>query len=133
MVLYPEQILLDYEICQNAYDLLHGFDWDEAGMALDVIAKVGPGSHFLREKHTRQHIRDFRLSRLVRQKDPEGRPRDPREVALEQFRQVAADHHPRPLPENVLAELDRILDAAERQAERLAGEAAGPRRVTPKA
>jgi trimethylamine--corrinoid protein Co-methyltransferase len=127
MVLYPEQVLLDYEICHNAYELLHGFDWDEAGMALDVIAKVGPGSHFLREKHTRQHIRDFRLSRLVRQKGQDGSPRDPREAALEQFRQIAADHHPQPLPEDVLAELDRILDAAERQAQRLAGDAASPR------
>ncbi|MCL7454253.1 MAG: trimethylamine methyltransferase family protein [Anaerolineae bacterium] len=126
MVLYPEQVLLDYEICQNAYDLLRGFDWDEADMALDVIAKVGPGSHFLREKHTRQHIRDFRLSRLVRQKGQDGGLRDPRQVALEQFRQIAADHHPRPLPENVLVEWDRILDAAERQAERMAGGGASP-------
>ena len=127
MVLYPEQLLLDYEICLNVYDLLRGFGWDEADMALDVIAKVGPGNHFLRERHTRQHIRDFRLSPLVRQKGQDGGLRDPRQVALEQFRHIAADHHPRPLPENVLVELDRILDAAERQAERVAGKAVSPR------
>lgn len=127
MLLYPEQLLLDHDICQNAYDLLHGFDWDESDMALGVIAKVGPGSHFLREKHTRQHIRDFRLSRLVRQKGQDGALRDPREVALERFRQIAEEHHPRPLPEDVLAELDRILHAAERQAERMAAEGPSPR------
>ncbi|MGC9333963.1 MAG: trimethylamine methyltransferase family protein [Anaerolineae bacterium] len=124
MVLNPEQILLDYEICENAYDLLCGFSWDESDMALDVIANVGPGGHFLRERHTRQHIRDFRLSRLVRQKAHDGGLRDPREVALERFRQIAANHRPRPLPQEVLAELDRILDAADGQAERMAGKSA---------
>jgi trimethylamine:corrinoid methyltransferase-like protein len=119
MVLYPEQVLLDYEICQNAYDLLHGFEFDEADMALDVIATVGPRSHFLRQRHTRHRIRDFRLSRLLRQKGPDGNWRDPREVALEEFKRIEETHHPQPLPKAVLAELERILAAAEREAERI--------------
>ncbi len=119
MVLYPEQVILDHEICQNAYDLLHGFDFDETDMALDVIAAVGPRSHFLRQKHTRQRIRDFRLSPLLRQKGPDGKWRDPREVALEAFKRLSESHRPQPLPGNVLAELDRILAAADRKAERI--------------
>jgi trimethylamine--corrinoid protein Co-methyltransferase len=126
MILYPEQIILDYEVCQDAYDLFHGFHFDEADMALDVIAQVGPGSHFLRQKHTRQRIRDFRLSRLLRQRGSgEGWPsgagdwREPREVALEEFKRLSETHHPRPLPDQMLAELDRILAAAEREAERM--------------
>ena len=117
MVLHPEQVILDCEICQNAYDLLHGFEFDEAGMALDVIRDVGPRGHFLAQKHTRKRIRDLRLSRLLRQKGPDGDLRDPREVALEEFRRIDEAHHPRPLPAEVLAELDRILVAAEREAE----------------
>jgi len=119
MVLYPEQIILDYEICQNAFDMLHGFEFDEADMALDVIAAVGPRSHYLRQRHTRKHIRDFRLSRLLRQKGPDGTWRDPRAVALEEFKRISQTHRPRPLPPEVLAELDRILTAAEREAERI--------------
>ena len=64
MILYPEHMILQHEACQYAYDLLHGFKFDEADMALDVIADVGPRSHFLRQKHTRKHIRDFRLPLL---------------------------------------------------------------------
>jgi len=118
MILCPEHMILQHEACQNAYDLLHGFEFDEADMALDVIAKVGPRSHFLAQKHTRKHIRDFRLPSLERE-DSEGNPRDPQEVALEEFRRLNETHHPRPLPDEVLAELDRILAAAEREAEQI--------------
>jgi len=118
MILYPEQMILDYEICKFAYDVLHGFEFDEADMALNVIKDVGPRSHFLTQKHTRKHIRDFRLSPLLRQKDSDGNPRDPREVALEEFKRLDETHHPQPLPREALAELDRILAAAEREPEK---------------
>jgi trimethylamine--corrinoid protein Co-methyltransferase len=120
MVLHPEQLILDHEICWNAYDLLGGVEFDEADMALDVIGEVGPRGHFLAQRHTRKHIRDFRLSRLVRQKGADGELRDPRDVALEEFRRLDETHHPHPLPPEVLVELDRILSAAEREAERIA-------------
>jgi trimethylamine--corrinoid protein Co-methyltransferase len=119
MILYPEQMILDYEICRFAYDVLHGFEFDEADMALDVIKDVGPRGHFLAQKHTRKHIRDFRLSPLLRQKGADGNLRDPREVALEEFKRLDEAHRPRPLPREALAELDRILAAAEREAERI--------------
>ncbi len=117
MILYPEQIILDHEVCQMAYDLLHGFEFNEADMALDVIKKVGPRSHFLAQKHTRKHIRDFKLSPLLGQKDSAGKDREPREVALEEFKRIHKTHRPQPLPKEVLAELDRILAAAEREVE----------------
>ena len=119
MILYPEQMILDYEICKFAYDVLHGFEFDEADMALDVIKDVGSRSHFLAQKHTRKRIRDFRLSPLLRQKDSEGNLRAPREVALEEFKRLDEAHHPQPLPREALAELDRILAAAEREADRI--------------
>jgi trimethylamine--corrinoid protein Co-methyltransferase len=117
MILYPEQMILDHEICEFAYEVLHGFEFDEADIALDVIKDVGPCGHFLTQKHTRQRTRDFRLSPLLRQKDSDGNMRDPREAALDEFRRVNNTHRPRPLPDQVLTELDRILAAAEREAE----------------
>jgi trimethylamine--corrinoid protein Co-methyltransferase len=121
MVLYPEQIILDHEICQTAYDQLRGFDFDEADMVLDVIKQVGPRGHFLMEDHTCQHIRDFRLSPMLGQKKTDGTLRDPREVALDEFKRIDATHQPEPLPKHVLIELDRILTAADREAERMVG------------
>jgi trimethylamine:corrinoid methyltransferase-like protein len=40
MILYPEKVILDHEICLNAYGKLNGFEFDEADMALDVIENV---------------------------------------------------------------------------------------------
>jgi len=119
MILYPEQILLEQETCLYAYELFKDFEFREQDMAMDVIKKVGPRGHYLREKHTRKHIRDFRLSPLLRKKDEEGNSIPPREIALEQFKQIYAAHQPEPLPDDVLKELDRILKAADREAEKL--------------
>ena len=119
MVLYPEQIILDQEIGNYTNDTYKEFQFNEKDMALDVIANVGPKGHFLREKHTREHIRDFRYSTITRQQDAEGKHRSPREVALEEFKHIYATHHPEPLPDNKQKELDRIIDAADREAEKI--------------
>jgi trimethylamine--corrinoid protein Co-methyltransferase len=118
MTLCPELMILQHEACQYAYELLHGFEFDEADMALDVVADVGPRGHFLRQKHTRKHIRDFRLPSLERE-DASGHLRDAQEFALEEFKRLNETHRPMPLPDEVLAELDGILEAADREAEQL--------------
>jgi hypothetical protein len=41
---------------------------------------------------------------------------------LEEFKHIEATHHPQPLPDEVLLELDRILEGAESEAERIFGE-----------
>jgi trimethylamine--corrinoid protein Co-methyltransferase len=119
MILYPEQIILEHETCINALEIFKTYEFDESGMALDVIAKVGPGSHYLREKHTREHVRDFRYSPLFRKTDEQGDARPPRDIALEVFKEIYAAHQPAPLPDSVLKELDQILAAADRTAEEL--------------
>jgi len=119
MILYPEKLILDHEICRNAYDVYQDFEFDKMDLALDVIANVGPKGHYLREKHTREHVRDFRYSSIMRQQDAEGKHRSPREVALEEFKHLYDTHHPEPLPENTQKELDRIIDAADREAEKI--------------
>jgi trimethylamine--corrinoid protein Co-methyltransferase len=118
MTLYPEQMILQHEACRYAYELLNGFTFNEEHMALDVTAEVGPRGHFLAQKHTSKHIRDFRLP-LLEQTNADGSRRDVQEIALEEFKRLHATHHPKPLPDEVLAELDRILAAAEREAERI--------------
>jgi hypothetical protein len=51
----------------------------------------------------------------LEQEDPDGNPRDAQEVALEEFKRLNETHHPKPLLQEVLAELYRILAAAERE------------------
>jgi trimethylamine--corrinoid protein Co-methyltransferase len=119
MLLYPEQIILDHEICLEIYQSYKKVEFDEADMALDVIKSVGPGSHFLREKHTRVHIRDFPLSPIVNEIYLADQRRPSREVALEEFNRINETHFPEPLPKEKLSELNRIMAAADKEAERL--------------
>jgi trimethylamine--corrinoid protein Co-methyltransferase len=119
MILYPEQIILEHETCLRALEIFKSYEFNENDMSLDVIAKVGPGGHYLREKHTRKHIRDFRYSPFLWSQDEKGESRTPREVALDEFNKIYDNHQPEPLPDRVLKELDKILAAADRTAKDL--------------
>ena len=119
MVIYPEQIMLDAEIAMNVYETYKTFEFKDLDINLDVIKKVGPQGHYLREKHTRTHMRDFHYSPFFHQQDQEGNPREPREIALEKFKELEKNHHPEPLPESSLKELDQILAAADKTALKL--------------
>jgi trimethylamine--corrinoid protein Co-methyltransferase len=119
MLLYPEQVILDHEVCQESYDYFSKYEFEVSDLALDVIADVGPGSHFLLQKHTREHIRDFRLSPIIHNRGPDGRALEPQKAALAEFNRIDQTHQPEPLPQEKLIELDRILAAAEREAEKI--------------
>jgi trimethylamine--corrinoid protein Co-methyltransferase len=119
MLLYPEQIILDHELCHEVYLSYRDLELDESDLALDVIKSVGPGLHFLREKHTREHIRDFTLGLLTVEIYQGDERRPSREVALEEFNKIYENHHPEPLPDEKLVELDRIIAAADKEAENL--------------
>ena len=119
MVLYPEQIILDSAIAMDVFDTYKKFEFKDFDVNLDVIKSVGPGSHFLREKHTRVHIRDFHYSPIFRQLDSDGNLREPREVAIEEFKKIYDTHQPEPLSAPAIKEMDKILAAADKTAETL--------------
>lgn len=121
MILYPEQLILDHENCLHAWELFQEFEFDPQDLALEVIADVGPASHYLLQKHTRKHMRDFRVPALLYNRDADGQRRDPRQAALEAYLEISSSHQPEPLPDFILQELDRILAAADREAQELAG------------
>ena len=116
MIIYPEQIMLDAEIAINVLETYKKFEFNELDMALDVIKDVGPQGHYLRQKHTRKHMRDFHYSPFFDQLDQEDNLRDFRVIALENFMELEKNHQPEPLPEPTLKELDRILAAADKKA-----------------
>ena len=116
MILYPEQIIFDSEIAMNVYDTYKAFEFKDLDVSLDVIKAVGPRGHYLRQKHTRKHIRDFHYSPIFHQQGTDGNLREPRDLAVEGFRRIYDTHHPEPLSDNVLKELDRILAVADQTA-----------------
>jgi hypothetical protein len=59
---------------------------------------------------------------LLRHCGLDGKQCDPREIALEQCKHIEVAHHPQPLSDKVLAELDHILETAESEAEKIFGD-----------
>lgn len=113
-LLYPEGLVLDSDIYHQVRINVAGLDLSPEQLALDVIAEVGPRGHFLRQTHTRDHIRELPLSELTTQPlERGGGYHDPIEVAQEKTEWILENHHPQPLEEAQRAELRRILQAAE--------------------
>ena len=96
-VLYPEEMLLDSDIYHRVRIEAAGLDTSREAMALDVIKAVGPRGHFLRQRHTRDHMRRRVFSDLTSQPDRQGGFRDPIEVAREKVDWILEHHHPQPL------------------------------------
>jgi trimethylamine--corrinoid protein Co-methyltransferase len=114
-LLSPEALVLDEEIYRIVQHETAGVDTSREALALDVIKTVGPRGHFLSQRHTRRHIRKLDFSDLIAQPQSGGGYRDPIEIAREKTDWILENHHPQPLADEQKAELDRILEAAERE------------------
>jgi trimethylamine--corrinoid protein Co-methyltransferase len=116
-LLVPEQIIFDDEIYHTHRILAAGLDISSQGLALDIISKVGPGGHFLAQKHTRRHLRDVWIPELTQPRPSlDGTPpQDIRTRARARLDQILLEHEPEPLDGAVQAELAAILSAAERE------------------
>lgn len=113
--LYPESLLLDNDIYQKARHYLMTMNINDETLALDTIDAVGPGGHYLAQKHTRKYMRESMKRGLSHQVGPDGKYRDPREYAIEQTRWILDNHHPEPVEAEKQKELERILAAADKE------------------
>jgi len=114
-LLYPEALILDTDLYNVARTALKGMEISPETLAVDVIAKVQPGGHFLGEKHTRKHMRAAMVRSNSQELDASGKYRDLVEVAREKVRWILENHHPEPPSADVQKEIDRILVAADRE------------------
>jgi trimethylamine--corrinoid protein Co-methyltransferase len=116
-LLVPEQIIFDDEIYHTHCILAEGADTSADGLALEVIAAVGPRGHFLAQKHTRRHMREIWIPGLTHPRPSlDGKPLpDIRRRAREELDRILVEHEPEPLEEAAQAELQSILDAAARE------------------
>jgi trimethylamine--corrinoid protein Co-methyltransferase len=115
-----EQMILDTEIDGIVRAMLRGIPTDDASLALDAIAEVGPGGDYLTVAHTRTAMRGLWQTRYLDRR-PYGQweqdPDRPHREALELARSLLRDHRPEPLDPALDAEFDRIIEAHGRTAE----------------
>jgi trimethylamine--corrinoid protein Co-methyltransferase len=114
-LLVPEQIIYDDEIYHTHRILAEGIDTGADQLALEVIETVGPGGHFLAQKHTRRTIRDIWLPELTHpapRMDGQSSAHV-RQRARATFERILAQHQPEPLPKDIKVELQKIMKVAE--------------------
>lgn len=116
-LLVPEQIIFDDEIYHMNRVVAEGVDTGLDGLALDVIAAVGPRGHFLAQKHTRRKVREIWIPELTHPRPPvdEQHLPDIRRRARAKLDRILEEHQPPPLEESVKAELQDILSSAEKE------------------
>ena len=110
-----EKLIIDNDICGMALRLLKEISFNDETLALDLISKVGPGGHFLSEKHTLKWFQteEFMPSTVI---DKISKPRwesmgakDTLKRAKEQVDKVLSEHHPKPLQQDTENELDSFI------------------------
>jgi trimethylamine--corrinoid protein Co-methyltransferase len=113
MVCSAEMLVMGNEVIGMAKRFIEGIRVDPETLARDVIEKVGPGGHFLQEKHTVRHMRDelWMPGLLTRQHrdvwQAEG-ARDMAQRVRERVQGLVEGHQVRPLPDEILAALESL-------------------------
>lgn len=107
-----DKLVMDNEIIGMAGRVLKGIEVNEDTMAVDLICDVGPGGHFIAERHTVDHMRTEFYEPLI--SDRADRPSweeagrlTATQVAQRKAREILETHQPPDLP----AEVDQALRA----------------------
>ena len=64
-VLSFEQLVIDNEIMRNARTAAAAQDTGPDSLAVEVVRAVGPGGHFLAQRHTLEHMREFPVANFA--------------------------------------------------------------------
>jgi trimethylamine--corrinoid protein Co-methyltransferase len=114
MAISFEQFILDNEIAKWTNRFLRGIDVNPETLALDVIKDVGPGGHFLEQRHTlnlfrEEHLISPLMSREYLLEWPASEAEDIVVQAREQVEEILASHHPPELDPEVKTSIQGIL------------------------
>ena len=111
-----DQVILDCEACEHARAYLRRFQLNDDSLALDLIHEVGPGGHFLGEKHTVEHFKQEIWSRELSDTfilDPAAKGSFV-ERARAKVKEILTTHIPPPVEESVHKEMEQILRDAKK-------------------
>lgn len=115
-----ELVTICDEIASMITYLLKGIEVNDETLALDVISKVGPGGHFLTQKHTIDHLRKEHwmptlLDRQMRESWVKNGSKDLLERAREKTKEILSNHNPNPLSKDIEKELQNNLKDIEKE------------------
>lgn len=113
------QMLIDNEMAKAVRRCLRGVPVNENSEAVELIKKVGPRGQFMTQKHTRLNMRDHLYptisNRDSRDKWVASGSQDMGTVADEKARIIIETHKPQALPDQTLADMDKLMKRAEKE------------------
>ena len=115
MTISPEQIVIDNEIASMIRRILGGIEISQEALAVDIISEVGPGRHFLAQKHTLKHVGELFIPKIAnRSTRAEWKRLGEKDVAWaarEEAKHVLEAHQPEPLDKDIQRKLHEIAGA----------------------
>jgi len=115
-----EQLVMGNDVVGMVKRFLQGMEISDEKLALEVVSKVGPGGHFLQQRHTMTHFRKelWQTKVFTRQaienwtnsgsKDVEARVR-------EKIHKILDTHKPTPLSDHILSQIEQIKTEGEKE------------------
>lgn len=111
-----EQIVICDELINYVKRFMQGLVVNEETLALDVIDQVGPHGDFLGTEHTARHYKEDWYPRLLDRSDFDtwkaAGGKTLRQRARERVDEILSSHRPEPLPKDVQAKIDAIVEGA---------------------
>ena len=112
------QLVIDDEIAAMVKRIVNGVSLDDELMGVDLIKKVGIGNNFLTQRHTLNNIKTEQVQATIIDRRMRGAwekrgSKSLIESANEKAAKLLKNHKPKPLPEDVIKELKRIVKKAE--------------------
>ncbi len=113
-----EQAVIDNELCGIVARSLRGIAVNDETLAVDVIKEVGPGGHYLANKHTLKHLKIEHfiptiLNRQMRDVWEKSGCKDLRQIAREKAMEILTKHQPEPLELDIEKELRAYIKEVE--------------------
>jgi trimethylamine---corrinoid protein Co-methyltransferase len=111
------EMMMDCEIFSIVQKMMQGIVVDEETLALETIAAVGPGNHYLAQKHTRKHMRELFMPEFMDRRPYsqwEEKKDDARDWAVNKARKILKEHQPGPLDPKVSEEMAKIIKSVEK-------------------
>ena len=115
-----EELVMDDELCKAVLKSVQGIEVNDETLAVDIISKVGPGGHYLAEKHTLKHFKDELFFPEITDRNSydawkkAGR-KSMVKRARERAEEILKDHWPPPLDKDVQKEISEIIKRAEKE------------------
>ena len=112
------QLVIDDEIAAMVKRIVRGVSLEDELMGVDLIKKVGIGNNFLTQRHTLNNIKTEQVQATIIDRRMRGawEKRGSKSLIQSANEKAAAllnTHEPKPLPEDLIKELKRIVKSAE--------------------